>query len=46
MSRTVLEAVAVVACFQDVAAVREAVQKCGGHFGVAKDAGPFAEAQV
>ena len=24
----------------------ETIEKCGGHFRVAKDAGPFAEAQV
>jgi hypothetical protein len=41
-----LEAVAVVAGFQNVAAMGETIEQCCGHFGIAKDAGPFTEAQV
>jgi hypothetical protein len=29
-----------------VAAVGQAIEECGGHLGVPKDGGPFAEAQV
>lgn len=41
-----LEAIAVVASFQNVAAMGEAIEQGGGHLGVTKDARPFAEAQV
>jgi hypothetical protein len=40
------EAEAVVSGLQDVAAVGQAVEECGRHLGIAKDRGPFAEAQV
>ena len=41
-----LEAEAVVSGLQDVAAVGEAIEQGCGHLCVAKDRGPFAEAQV
>ena len=41
-----LEAVAVVARFQDVAVMREPVEQSGGHLGITEDAGPFAEAEI
>jgi hypothetical protein len=40
------EAEAVVPGLQDVTVVREAVEQCGGHLGVAKNAGPSAEAEI
>src|SRR5690606_31671170 len=40
------EAEAVIAGFQDVAVMSEAVEQSGGHLGVAEHAGPFAEAEV
>ena len=43
---TGLEAEAVVSGLQNVAAVGEAVEQRSGHLGIAKDAGPFAEAEV
>jgi len=42
----VAEAVAVVAGFDDVAAVGEPVEQRRGHLGVAEDGGPFGEAEV
>ena len=44
--RASLKAKAVVAGFHDVAAMGEAVQQSGGHFGIAEHRGPFAEAEV
>jgi hypothetical protein len=41
-----LETVGVVAGFEDVAMVGEAVQQGGGHLGVAEDLHPFAEVEV
>jgi len=41
-----LEAVAVVAGLQNVAAMGEAIEQRGRHFGVTKHAGPFAEAEI
>ena len=41
-----LEAVAVVACFKNMAVVGQAVQQARGHLGIPKHASPFAEAQV
>ena len=41
-----LEAIAVVSGLQNVAAVGEAIEQRGGHFGVPKDGGPLGEAQV
>ena len=41
-----LEAVAVVACFQNMAVVGQPVQQGRGHLGIPKHAGPFAKAQV
>ncbi|MNU06033.1 hypothetical protein D3C72_2510680 [compost metagenome] len=46
MGRAVLEAEAVVSCFQDVAVMGKPVEQRGRHLGVAEDACPFAEAQV
>jgi len=43
---TGFEAEAVVAGLQDVAAMGQAIEECRRHFGIAKDGGPFAEAQV
>ena len=40
------EAEAVIAGLEDVAAVGQAVEERRGHLGVAKDRGPFAEAEV
>ena len=40
------EAEAVVSGLQDVAAVGEAVEERGRHFGITEDRGPFTEAQV
>ena len=40
-----LEAIAVVAGLQNVAAMCKAIEQCGGHFGIAEYVGPFAEAQ-
>jgi len=42
----VLEAPAVVAGFDDVAVVRNAVEQRGGHLGVAEDSGPFTKGKV
>ena len=44
--RAGLEAIAVVAGVQNVAAMGETIEKRCCHFGVAKDARPFTEAQV
>ena len=41
-----LEAVAVVACFQNIAVVGQSVQQGRSHLGIAKHASPLAEAQV
>ena len=41
-----LKAIAVIAGLQNVAAMGEAIEQGGGHLCVAKNAGPFAEAQV
>ena len=41
-----LESPALVARLHDMAMVREAVEQCGGHLGVAEDAAPFREGQV
>ena len=41
-----LEAPAVVADFDDVAMMSEAIEDCRHHLGVAKDLGPFCEVQV
>lgn len=42
----VLEAEAVISGFKDVAMMGKAVEQCRGLFGISKDAGPFAEAEV
>lgn len=42
----VFKTIAVVASFNNVAAMREPVQQCRGHLGIAEDAGPFGEAQI
>ena len=41
-----LKAVAVIAGLENMAAMCEAIEQRGGHFGVAEDGCPFAEAQV
>ena len=41
-----LEAVAVVTGLDDMAVMGEPVEQRGSHLGVAKDGGPFREAQV
>ena len=43
---TVSEPEAVVSCFEDVAVMREAVEKRGRHLGVTEDGRPFAEAEI
>ena len=40
------EPVGLVARLDDVAVVRESIQQCRGHLGVAEHAGPFLEVQV
>jgi len=42
-SGSVFESPAFVAGLDDIAVVSEAVEQCGGHFGVAKYIRPFAE---
>jgi len=44
--RTGPEAEAVVAGFQDVAVVGEAIQQGGRHLGITEDTGPLAEVQI
>ena len=46
LGRTVLESVAVVAGFKNMAVMGESVQQCRGHLRVPEHAGPLAEAQV
>ena len=46
MSGAVLEAPAFVAGLDDVAVMGQAIEQGGGHFGIAKDARPFAEVEV
>ncbi len=46
MLGAVLEAPAVVACFDDIAMVGEAVEQCSGHLWVAEDTRPFAEGKI
>ncbi|MCY1233009.1 hypothetical protein D9M72_455270 [compost metagenome] len=41
-----LESPALIARLHDVAVVRETVEQCGGHLGVAEDAAPFREGEV
>ena len=41
-----LEAEAVVAGFDDMAVMRQAIEQCGRHFRIAEHAGPFTEAEV
>jgi hypothetical protein len=45
-SGAVFEAPGLVAGFDDLAVMGEAVEECGGHLGVAEDVGPFAEGEV
>ena len=44
--RTVFETIAVIAGFDDVAMVGQAVEQRGGHLGVVEDPGPFTEGEV
>jgi hypothetical protein len=44
--RDVFEAEAVMSGFKDLAVVGGAVEQRSGHFGIAEDAGPFAEAEI
>ena len=46
LRRAVLEAEAVVAGLEDMAAVREAIEQRGRHLRVAEHGGPFAEAEI
>ena len=46
MSVAVLEAPAVIAGFDDIALMGEAIEQCGCHFGVGKHAGPFCDSQM
>ena len=46
MCGTVFEAVTVIAGFDDVAMVGQAVEERGGHFPVVEDLGPFTEGEV
>jgi hypothetical protein len=41
-----LEAPAVIAGFDNVAVVGQAIEQCGGHLGIAEHAGPFTEGEV
>ena len=43
---TVFETIAVIAGFDDVAMVGQAVEQRGGHLGVVEDPGPFTEGEV
>lgn len=42
----VAEAIAVVASFQNVATMGQAVEQCGGHLGIAEHGRPFSKAQI
>src|ERR1700754_2820314 len=42
----VFEAEAIVSGLQDMAVMGEAIEERGGHLGIAKDGGPFAEAKI
>ena len=44
--RTVSETIAVIAGFDDVAMVGQAVEQRGGHLGVVEDPGPFTEGEI
>ena len=44
VSSPVFEAPAVVAGFEDMAVVRQTVEKCRGHLSITKHIGPFTEA--
>ena len=46
VSRSVFEAPAVIARFQNMTMVRQTIEQCGCHLGIAEDIGPFAEAQI
>ena len=46
LSGSVTEPPAFVAGLDDIAVVCEAVEECGGHLRITKDAGPFAEGEV
>ena len=46
LCRTVLEPVAVVTRFQNMAVMRDAVQQRRGHLGISEHIGPLTEAQV
>jgi hypothetical protein len=41
-----LETVRIITSFQDVTMMRNTIQQCSGHFGVAKSLYPFTEFQV
>ena len=45
-SGAVFEAPGLVACFDDLAVMGEAVQERGGHLGIAKHCRPFSEGEV
>ena len=46
ISRPVLEAPTVIACFEDMKMVHQAIEQCRCHLGITEDIGPFAEAQI
>ena len=46
LCRTIFETVTVIAGFDDVAMVGQAVEQRGGHLRVAEDLGPFTEGEV
>jgi len=46
MCGAVLESIAVVAGFQNMAVMREPVQQRRGHLGIPEHTGPFAETQI
>ena len=46
VSGPVFEVPAVVARLEDIAVVRQIVEKCRGHLGITKHIGPFTEALV
>jgi hypothetical protein len=46
LCRAVAEPEAVIAGFEDVTVMGEAIEQRGGHFRIAEHAGPLAEAQI
>jgi len=46
ISRNVLEAPTVIACFEYMTMVHQVIEQCRCHVGITEDIGPFAEAQI